>query len=237
MTKKKDICKISLNFIHSFTNSSLKNMEFLLFLVAIAIGGIAAWQIFNWMYGKKLRDNKEELRQESTLLLERIEKVFKVVMAEGYFTEIYDHSSKKEFMGFFKVNKKALVVSRAKVSVGFDFGKMKVKRDETTRKLVVEQFPEAEVLSIDTDYKFYDIDQGWLNKFSHEDYTNILNEAKKVMQDKALTSDLPKVANRQVGLMMSQLAASMNWEVEFKQLPISEQKTLAEFADFQEVKE
>lgn len=212
-------------------------MEFLLFLVAIAIGGIAAWQIFNWMYGKKLRDNKEELRQESTLLLERIEKVFKVVMAEGYFTEIYDHSSKKEFMGFFKVNKKALVVSRAKVSVGFDFGKMKVKRDETTRKLVVEQFPEAEVLSIDTDYKFYDIDQGWLNKFSHEDYTNILNEAKKVMQDKALTSDLPKVANRQVGLMMSQLAASMNWEVEFKQLPISEQKTLAEFADFQEVKE
>lgn len=212
-------------------------MEFLLFLVAIAIGGIAAWQIFNWMYGKKLRDNKEELRQESTLLLERIEKVFKVVMAEGYFTEIYDHSSKKEFMGFFKVNKKALVVSRAKVSVGFDFGKMKVKRDETTRKLVVEQFPEAEILSIDTDYKFYDIDQGWLNKFNHEDYTNILNEAKKVMQDKALMSDLPKVANRQVGLMMSQLAASMNWEVEFKQLPISEQKTLAEFADFQEVKE
>ncbi|GGD46008.1 MAG: DUF4230 domain-containing protein [Emticicia sp.] len=212
-------------------------MEFLLFLVAIAIGGIAAWQIFNWMYGKKLRDNKEELRQESTLLLERIEKVFKVVMAEGYFTEIYDHSSKKEFMGFFKVNKKALVVSRAKVSVGFDFGKMKVKRDETTRKLVVEQFPEAEILSIDTDYKFYDIDQGWLNKFNHEDYTNILNEAKKVMQEKALTSDLPRVANRQVGLMMSQLAASMNWEVEFKQLPISEQKTLAEFADFQEVKE
>lgn len=209
-------------------------MEFLLFLVAIAIGGIAAWQIFNWMYGKKLRDNKEELRQESTLLLERIEKVFKVVMAEGYFTEIYDHSSKKEFMGFFKVNKKALVVSRAKVSVGFDFGKMKVKRDETTRKLVVEQFPEAEILSIDTDYKFYDIDQGWLNKFNHEDYTNILNEAKKVMQEKALTSDLPRVANRQVGLMMNQLAASMNWEVEFKQLPISEQKTLAEFADFQE---
>lgn len=212
-------------------------MEFLLFLVAIAIGGIASWQIFNWMYGKKLRDNKEELRQESTLLLERIEKVFKVVMAEGYFTEIYDHSSKKEFMGFFKVNKKALVVSRAKVSVGFDFGKMKVKRDETTRKLVVEQFPEAEILSIDTDYKFYDIDQGWLNKFNHEDYTNILNEAKKVMQDKALMSDLPKVANRQVGLMMSQLAASMNWEVEFKQLPISEQKTLAEFADFKEIKE
>jgi hypothetical protein len=73
------------------------------------LGGIADWQVFNWMYGKKLRDNREESHEESTLLLERIVKVFKVMMAEGYFTEIYDHSSKKEFMGFFKVNKKALV--------------------------------------------------------------------------------------------------------------------------------
>lgn len=210
-------------------------MEILLFLVAIAIGGIAAWQIFNWMYGKKLRDNKDQLRQESTLLLERIEKVFKVVVAEGYFTEIYDHNSRKEFLGFFNVNKKALVISRAKVSVGFDFGRMKVKRDDISRKLIIEEFPEAEVLSIDTDYKFYDINQGWLNKFNHEDYTNILNEAKKVMQEKALTSDLPKVANRQVGLMMTQLAASMNWEVEFKQLAETNSKELAEFAEFQEM--
>ena len=43
-------------------------------------------------------------------MLEHIEKVFKVVMAEENFTEIYDHSSNKEFMSFFKVNKKALVV-------------------------------------------------------------------------------------------------------------------------------
>src|SRR6218665_1046633 len=199
-------------------------MDFLFFIVALGVGGIAAWQVFNWVYGKKIRDNREQLRRESTLLLERIEKVFKVVVAEGYFTEIYDHSSKKDFWGLFKINKKALVVSRAKVSVGFDFGKMKVRRDETTRKLIVEEFPTAEVISIDTDYKFYDIDQGWLNKFSHEDYTNILNEAKKLMQEKALESDLPKVANRQVGLMMNQLAAAVNWEIDYKQLETNNKK-------------
>lgn len=210
-------------------------MDFLFFISALGVGGIAAWQVFNWIYGKKIRDNREQLRRESTLLLERIEKVFKVVVAEGYFTEIYDHSSKKDFWGLFKINKKALVVSRAKVSVGFDFSKMKVRRDETTRKLIVEEFPQAEVLSIDTDYKFYDIDQGWLNKFSHEDYTNILNEAKKLMQEKALDSDLPKVANRQVGLMMNQLAASVNWEIDYKQLESNNKKELSEFSEFQEI--
>lgn len=209
-------------------------MDFLFFISALGVGGIAAWQVFNWVYGKKIRDNREQLRRESTLLLERIEKVFKVVVAEGYFTEIYDHSSRKDFWGLFKINKKALVVSRAKVSVGFDFGKMKVRRDETTRKLIVEEFPAAEVISIDTDYKFYDIDQGWLNKFSHEDYTNILNEAKKLMQEKALESDLPKVANRQVGLMMNQLAAAVNWEIDYRQLETNNKKELSEFSDFQE---
>ncbi|MFD2519565.1 DUF4230 domain-containing protein [Emticicia soli] len=206
-------------------------MDFLFFISALGVGGIAAWQVFNWVYGKKIRDNREQLRRESTLLLERIEKVFKVVVAEGYFTEIYDHSSRKDFWGLFKINKKALVVSRAKVSVGFDFGKMKVRRDETTRKLIVEEFPVAEVISIDTDYKFYDIDQGWLNKFSHEDYTNILNEAKKLMQEKALESDLPRVANRQVGLMMNQLAAAVNWEIDYRQLETNNKKELSEFQE------
>lgn len=210
-------------------------MDFLLFTLALVVGTIAAWQVFNWIYGKKIRDNREQLRRESTLLLDRIEKVFKVVVAEGYFTEIYDHSSKKDFWGLFKINKKALVVSRAKVSVGFDFGKMKVRREEKSRKLIVEEFPEAEVISIDTDYKFYDIDHGWLNKFSHEDYTNILNEAKKLMQEKALESDLPKVANRQVGLMMNQLAAAVNWEIDYKQLETNNKKELSEFSEFREI--
>jgi hypothetical protein len=212
-------------------------MDFLLFALALVVGTIASWQVFNWIYGKKIRDNGEQLRRESTLLLERIEKVFKVVVAEGYFTEIYDHSSKRDFWGLFKINKKALVVSRAKVSVGFDFGKMKVRRDNKSRRLIVEEFPEAEVISIDTDYKFYDIDQGWLNKFSHEDYTNILNEAKKLMQEKALESDLPKVANRQVGLMMNQLAAAVNWEIDYRQLETNNKKELSEFSEFQEIGE
>ena len=62
------------------------NMEFLLFIIALVVGSLASWQIFNWVYGKKIKDNSESIRVESHVLLERIEKVFKVVLAEGYFT-------------------------------------------------------------------------------------------------------------------------------------------------------
>ena len=73
-------------------------MEIIFFVLAVALGGVAAWQIFNWKYAKKLKNESDlQIRQESTILLERIEKVFKVVVAEGYFSEIYDHNSKKDF--------------------------------------------------------------------------------------------------------------------------------------------
>jgi len=56
-------------------------MEFILFIIALVIGGIASWQLFNWMHSKKLKDNTDTLKVESNILLERIEKVFKVVLA------------------------------------------------------------------------------------------------------------------------------------------------------------
>ncbi len=189
-------------------------MDVIFFILAMLIGGVAAWQGFSWYYLKKLKPPVQDVTTESHILLERIEKVFKVVVAEGYFTEIYDHNTKKDFLGIFKTNSKALVVAKAKVSVGFDFAKMHFHRDHHNRTLVVQQFAGAEILSIDTDYKFYDINQGLLNKFDNEDYTAILVEAKKLMQEKARESDLPKIAQQQIELMMQQLCASAGWQLE-----------------------
>lgn len=193
-------------------------MDFLVFILAMLIGAVAAWQTFNWYYTKKFKPAKQDVATESFVLLERIEKVFKVVLAEGYFTEIYDHKSKKDFFGIFKTNSKALVVAKAKVSVGYDFAKMRFRRDHHSRTLVIEHFADPEIISIDTDYKFYDINQGLLNKFDNEDYTEILAEAKKLMQDKAQASDLPEIAQKQVELMMQQLCASVGWQLEHEKV-------------------
>ena len=193
-------------------------MDALIFIVAMLIGGVATWQALYWYYAKKLKSPKQDNSVESHILLERIEKVFKVVLAEGFFTEIYDHNTKRDFLGIFKTNSKALVVAKAKVSIGYDFAKMKFRRDHNSRTLVIEQFAEPEIISIDTDYKFYDINQGVLNKFDNEDFTEILVEAKKLMQEKALDSELPQIAHKQVQLMMQQLCASVGWQLEHEKV-------------------
>lgn len=202
----------------------------LFFLITLALGAAGGYGLFYLKGNKNQKDNRTS--QNSTILLERIEKVFKVVMAEGYFTEIFDYQDDKKFLYLFKNTKKALIIAKAKVLVGFDFGKMRFRIDDQSQKMIIEFFPEPEVLSIDTDYKFYDIDHGIMNRFNSEDYTNLLTDAKTAMNDKALNGDLPRIANNQVQVMMYQLAASMNWQIEL-QLPEANQKQLAQLSTYE----
>jgi hypothetical protein len=205
----------------------------LFFIITLLLGGGVGYGLF--FFTNRKNAQIERTTKSATILLERIEKVFKVVMAEGYFTEIFDYKDDKKFLYLFKNSKKALVIAKAKVLVGFDFGKMRFHIDETTNKMVIEYFPEPEVLSIDTDYKFYDIENGIWNRFSHEDYTNLLVDAKQAMNEKALSGDLPRIANNQVQFMIYQLASSMDWKIDM-QLPEANRKQLEQFNKYEEVK-
>ncbi|MPR32795.1 DUF4230 domain-containing protein [Salmonirosea aquatica] len=209
-------------------------MEFstlLFFLMSLGLGaGAGIWGYNRWW----VEGQKPEPTREASVLLDRIEKVFKVVMAEGYFTEIYNYQHDKDIWHLFKDKKKALIIAKAKVLVGFDFSKVRLRVEGENRQLVVEYFPAPEILSMDTEYKFYDIESGWLNRFQTDDLTHILAEAKEVMNEKAMESDLPRIANNQIQLMMYQLAATMNWKLAM-QLTEANQKMLAKYATYHEL--
>ncbi|CCG98860.1 hypothetical protein FAES_0849 [Fibrella aestuarina BUZ 2] len=198
-------------------------MDFLNTLLLLTVGGAGGVGLSLWLR-RKPANTVTDVRHESTLLLERIEKVFKVVMAEGYFSEIYNYQDQRTILYVFNDPKKAMIIAKSKVLVGFDFQKVRFRQVQTGEKtLIVEAFPGPEILSIDTDYKFYDIQAGIFNHFSSEAYTSILEEAKQVMHERAMQSDLPRIANNQIQYMMFQLAASMGWTL---QLPEADQRRI-----------
>lgn len=198
-------------------------MDFLVIILLLLVGAGGGALLVNVL---QKRTGTTAIQRDSVLLLERIEKVFKVVMAEGYFSEIYNYQDQKKILYLLNDPKKAMVIAKSKVLVGFDFAKVRFKVPvKGEKKLIIEVFPAPEVLSIDTDYKFYDIQAGILNHFSGADYTQILEEAKKAMNERAMQSDLPKIANNQIQYMMYQLASSMGWHL---QLPAAEQRELDE---------
>ncbi|SOD78037.1 Protein of unknown function [Spirosoma fluviale] len=200
---------------------NLNQMDFLTTLLLLLVGAGGGVALANAL---RKRTGITNVRHDSVILLERIEKVFKVVMAEGYFSEIYNYQDQKKILYLLNDPKKAMVIARSKVLVGFDFAKVRFRApDNGEQKLIIDSFPEPEVLSIDTDYKFYDIQAGILNHFSGDDYTQILDEAKQAMNERAMQSDLPKIANNQIQYMMYQLASSMGWQL---QLPEADQQKL-----------
>ena len=62
-------------------------------IITLIAGGLAGAALNAWLQNRKSK--KYVSTQEATVLIERIEKVFKVVMAEGYFTEIYNYQNDK----------------------------------------------------------------------------------------------------------------------------------------------
>lgn len=202
-------------------------MEALDILIGTLLGGGATYAIVH-LTGRFRRDPKREIRTEATVLLERVEKVFKVVLAEGHFSEIYDYAENKNLLfGWVTDQKKALIVVKAKVLVGFDFAKVRLRWEEGARRIVIEEIPAPEILSIDSDYNVYDIEQGVFNRFNTQEYTKMLVDAKQTLHNKAVASELPVIASKQLGVLLDQLALSMGWEVTYL-LPPAAKKELPE---------
>ena len=151
----------------------------------------------------------------STVLLEKVQRVAKMITVEGYFSELYDHKDYYSYdISIFR--KKAILKVTGKVSVGYDLKKMEFDVNPTTRELVIRYFPDPEVLSIDHDVSYYDIQEGLFNSFEPDDLTKLSTEAKKLIEEKAKQSDLMLQAEDQandIRELITFIAEESGWTV------------------------
>lgn len=149
-----------------------------------------------WYSGYKSTLFEKHTEENTQVLLNRIEKVMKLVAVEGHFSEVYNYKDYQNF-NWDMFTKKALIRINAKASVGYDFEKMKLHIDSKTKSITIEEFPAAEVLSIDHDLDYYDISQGTFNKFKSEDYNEINRRAKNYIRKAAEEGELIQSAEEQ----------------------------------------
>ena len=72
-----------------------------------------------------------------------------------------------------------------------------MKANSSSKTLVLHNFPEAEVLSIETTLDYYDKKDGYFNKFEANDLTDLQNEAKIHIKDKIPESGLSQAAQKE----------------------------------------
>ncbi len=202
----------------------------LLFL-GLAVGAVISYFVFlKFSYKTK----KKLTEKQSVILLDKIKKVSKLITVEGEFAEIYHHENTKEkFLGLITSKKKAIVIINAKTNIGFDFRKIKMESNNKKKIIVLSEFPAPEVLSIEPDIRFYDIQNGLLNSFSSEDLTLINQEAKEHVLSKIPESNLMQTANQEALhaiMLMQSLVETIGWTLDYSalELPSGNQNLLGE---------
>ncbi len=194
-----------------------------LLFIGLLGGAIVAYFIFARFSAAK---NKSSVRTQSVVLKEKIKSVCKLVTVEGDFAEIYHYESVKE--KFFKLlsgTKKALIIIEAKAYVGFDLSQIALESDTKNKRIVLTHFPQPKLLTIETDFKYYDKKEGWLNPFTSADLTDLNKEAKQFIKDKIPQSGLMESAKKEALTaisLMETLAESIGWTLDYSALKIDD---------------
>lgn len=193
--------------------------------LGLALGAILTYWIYTLLRKKK---SKEVTEHQSTVLLEKIRSVCKLVSVEGEFAEIYKYENIKEyFMSLVGSKKKALLIINAKVHIGYDLKKVELVADNESKKIIMKNFPRPEVLSIEPDIQFYDIRSGMFNFFSSDDLTLLSKEAKEHIRGKIPESGLMETAGRealQAVLLIEKIVETIGWKLDYTALQVTEKQ-------------
>lgn len=193
------------------------------FIVFILIASFLT--ALSFIYFKEYIVPKRYIVQDSTIVMEKVNKVLKLVTVEGNFSEIHKHT---EFYGvdFSPFRKKALIRINAKVLVGYDLEKINMEIDEASRTIFIAKFPEPDILSIEDNIEYYDITEGMFTSFSNSDYNSFQKIGKEKIREVAKKSKLIETAAEQKNDMLEILNATLNsigWKLVTKEekLPLN----------------
>lgn len=186
-----------------------------LILIGLLVGMVGGIAITSLYYKNQ---KQKQLQSQSILLMEKIKQVCKLITVEGEFTEIFTHrDEQKWFFKLIQLEKKALLLVKARVMIGFDLSKINIGINTQKKLVSLTKFPAPEILSIDSDLEYYDIQRGIINKFSENDLNNVNKKSKDFIREKVAESELYSIARKQASDTISvvrDLIESVGWELQ-----------------------
>ena len=162
--------------------------------IRIAGAVLALFILFSLVrFTKSIVRSKPKATVESTVVLEKIDKVLKLITVEGNYSHIMTY---KDYQGLdiWGLRKKAIITVKGKVLVGYDLEKLQVDVDEDNKVIRFVQLPEPEIMAVDADLSYYDLEEGVFNRFDEQDLTKLNKKAKEVVRNSAVKEKLTNEA-------------------------------------------
>ncbi|WP_291785332.1 DUF4230 domain-containing protein [Cecembia sp.] len=196
------------------------------FIIGFIFGAlifVAAW----FFLGKK--ESKEELKESSALIQEQIEQVGKLIVTEGYFSQVFTFkNSQNLFLNILRSDKKALVVANAKVTVEYDLRQLETELDLENKTVILKRIPDP-VINIYPDIEYYDVTQDYFNKFGAADYNKIRSTVNDRIREKVNQSNLMENSRERLLAELANLfvlTKSLGWTLKYEEMIIETEEQL-----------
>jgi hypothetical protein len=164
------------------------------------------------------KNDNSSIEYNTNLIQQQIVNVGKLVVTEGHFAEVLTYKDQDTYFGgLVALDKKALIIVNADVTVSYDLHLIKYDINEKDKTITIKYIPKEEI-KITPDLQFYDIEQSQLNPFTGDDYNKINKSAKASLRKKIAKSSLQSNAQNR---LISELAKililtnSMGWKLEY----------------------
>jgi hypothetical protein len=161
------------------------------FIGLIVMGAIATTA---YMIYRQFNLSSDTTEIEATTIQKSVEKISKLMVIEGYFSEVYSYQEKtKVFFNLIPQEKKALIILNAKAQVGYDLKKVEIVIDKNTKEVIIKSIPKEEI-NISPDLKFYDIQTSTFTSFSKDDLNKVQTDAHDRIVEQIEKSDIKQQA-------------------------------------------
>lgn len=184
---------------------------FFIGLLVMAIIAISIYLIYS-----QFRSKESSVDIEATTIQKSVEKISKLMVIEGYFSEVYSYQEKtKVFFNLIPQEKKALIILNAKAQVGYDLKQIKININKSTKEVIIESIPKEEI-TISPDLKFYDIQTSTFTTFDKDDLNKVQKDARDKILEQIEKSDIKQQARQQLLQNLESITAisqAMGWKM------------------------
>ena len=199
-------------------------------MIRFWIGFIAAAALAAglWWFSSR-QEAKEELKADSSLIQQQIEQVGKLIVTEGYYSQVFTYkNSQKLFLNLISADKKALVLVNTKATVEYDLRKLKTELDPDNKTVRILEIPDP-MLQIYPDFDYYDVTQDYLNPFEGKDYNTIKTKITEQVRAKIEASSIRDQAQDRLMAELANLyflTKTLGWTLEYEEQIISSEEQL-----------
>jgi len=184
----------------------------------IIIGSVIVICIFlAFRYCEFKNEDTSTITEQTNLIQAQIKNVGKLVVTEGHFAEVITYKDQQKYLNFIPVEKKAVVIVNADVTVSYDMSKIEYDIDEAAKTITIKNIPKEEI-KISPDLKFYDVQQSTFNEFTGSDYNKINASVKASLAKKIEKSTLKSNAKNRLLSELSKiliLTNTMGWKLQY----------------------